>query len=144
MEDIHVRSPKNNEWEEYFTVRYKTLREPWGQPKGSEKDSEEDSAVHAAAFYNNKIIGVARLQKAEGTKGQIRYMGVLSSFEGKGVGSKLLKYLETKAKELGIETIILNARENALPFYRKNGYETFEKSYLLWGEIQHYLMQKSL
>ena len=145
QETIIIRSPENEtEWEEYFSVRYQTLRAPWHQPPGSERDEKENQAIHAAAFYNSKIIGVARLQQIEPGKGQIRYMGVLPEFNGKGIGSALLQFLENKAKENHITSIILNARENAVPFYIKNGYEVIEKSYLLWNEIQHYLMQKKL
>ena len=142
---IIIRSPESKEeWTEYFDVRYKILREPWKQPRGSEQDDEESKAIHAAAFYESNIIGVARLQTIAPSKGQIRYMGVLPGYNGKGIGSALLQYLEQKANEKQITSIILNARENAVPFYTKNGYQTVEKSYLLWGEIQHYLMQKEL
>jgi predicted GNAT family N-acyltransferase len=38
--------------------------------------------------------------------------------------------------------MILEARENAVPFYKSLGYEILKKSYLLFGEIQHYTMHK--
>lgn len=40
--------------------------------------------------------------------------------------------------------IVLNARENAIKFYEKNGYHIIEKSYLLFGKIQHYKMIKRI
>jgi hypothetical protein len=40
--------------------------------------------------------------------------------------------------------MILHAREVALDFYKKLDYELVEKSHLLFGEIQHYLMVKDL
>ncbi len=143
--NVIIRTPQTaEEWDNYYAVRYRTLRKPWNQPQGSERDDEEEQAVHAAAFAGNQIVGVARLQFLSAGKGQIRYMGVLPGFGKMGIGSKLLQYLETLAKEQGCAAIVLNARDYALPFYEKNGYRIKEKSYLLWGEIQHYLMEKTL
>jgi len=143
--NVIIRAPQTTEeWNNYYAVRYLTLRKPWNQPLGSERDDDEQQAVHAAAFAGNQIVGVARLQFLSADKGQIRYMGVLPDFGKTGIGSKLLKYLETLAKEKGGRTIVLNARDYALPFYEKNGYRIKEKSYLLWDEIQHYLMEKTL
>jgi predicted GNAT family N-acyltransferase len=40
------------------------------------------------------------------------------------------------------KNVILHAREMAVPFYERMGFQVTEKSHLLFGEIQHYLMQK--
>jgi predicted GNAT family N-acyltransferase len=55
-----------------------------------------------------------------------------------------MSYLEKVAMEKGWQEIILEARENAVPFYESIGYSIIEKSYLLFGEIQHYRMKKAL
>ena len=46
--------------------------------------------------------------------------------------------------EKGWTEIVLEARENAVPFYEAIGYTIVAESYLLFSEIQHYRMQKSL
>jgi tRNA-dihydrouridine synthase len=51
---------------------------------------------------------------------------------------------ERVACERGDTKIILHAREVALNFYTKLDYKLIEKSHLLFGEIQHYLMEKEL
>ena len=71
-------------------------------------------------------------------------MGVDARWRRKGIGKKLLRYLEEKGKEKGGKTIILHAREKAIPFYLECGYEVREKSHLLWGAIQHYEMYKQI
>jgi len=45
---------------------------------------------------------------------------------------------------MDLETVILHARENTLPFYQHHGYTLVERSFLLFDEIQHYLMSKRL
>jgi hypothetical protein len=50
--------------------------------------------------------------------------------------------MEKRAWEHGAHEIILHAREIAIPFYTNLNYTIIEKSHLLFGEIQHYLMSK--
>jgi ribosomal protein S18 acetylase RimI-like enzyme len=53
-------------------------------------------------------------------------------------------FAEEISKNRGDKKIILHAREIALGFYEKLGYQLIEKSHLLFGEIQHYLMEKNI
>jgi predicted GNAT family N-acyltransferase len=55
-----------------------------------------------------------------------------------------MAYLEKEAKQKGWTEIVLEARENAVPFYQAIGYTIVAESYLLFGEIQHYRMQKNV
>jgi len=73
---------------------------------------------------------------------QIRFMAVDFTYQGKGVGRNIMEAMEEYAWRLGVEKIVLHARENALRFYTKLGYELIHPSHLLFGEIQHFLMQK--
>lgn len=143
--EIEIRSPKTAaEWDSYYDLRYRILREPWNQPRGSERNVGDESALHAAYFHNGKILGVARLDLMENKIGQIRFMAVETDFQGKGIGEKLMLHLESISIENGVKKIILHARVIAIGFYQKLGYEMIEKSNLLFGEIQHYLMKKSI
>lgn len=143
---IEIRAPKNQqEWDKYYQLRWEILRMPWNQPVGSEKDNSEDSAIHFMAIdEHNKILGVCRLQKNSETEGQIRFMAVSEKAQGKGIGKLLITAAEKKAKELGMNYIILQARENAVPFYQACNYSILEKTFLLFNSIQHYLMTKKL
>ncbi len=143
---VKISEPQTpKEFEAYYLVRYETLRKPWNQPIGSEKDELEDQSIHLMAVdENNNVCGVCRLQFNSSFIGQLRFMGVLESAHGLGIGKKLVAYIEKKAKENGIQIIILHSRETAVPFYNKCGYSVIEKSYLMWGEIQHFLMSKTL
>jgi hypothetical protein len=38
----------------------------------------------------------------------------------------------------------LQARENAVAFYERNGFHVVKPSFLLFNEIQHFLMEKML
>ncbi|HEY1038188.1 MAG TPA: GNAT family N-acetyltransferase [Bacteroidia bacterium] len=132
------------DFDNYYALRYAVLRKPWGHPPGSEKDEQEDSSVHAFIKENNAVLAVCRLQLNSANTGQIRYMGVRPDMQGKGLGKIIISFLEKEAVNLGVNEIILHSRENAVEFYKSCGYELVEKSYLMWGEIQHYLMRKNL
>lgn len=133
------------DWEAYFNLRYQILRAPWQQPRGSERDNKEDQSLHALAVSDSGLyLGCGRSEKLDLQTIQIRYMAVSEAARGWGVGQQILHFLENRALLEGIQKVVLHARENALAFYLKQGYETIEKSHILFNEIQHYLMKKNL
>ena len=144
---MKIIEPKSSaEFEQYYNLRYEVLRRPWLQPKGSEKDDDDKSSIHRMIIdeSNGKAVAVGRLQFNTSEEAQIRYMAVSDNYQLKGYGNIIVKTLEDIALNKGIRNIILQARENALKFYWKNGYEIIEKSYLLFDEIQHWLMVKKI
>lgn len=143
MKAIFADNPKNIE--KILELRFKILREPWGQSKESSSDGNEDTSYNAfIEDEKGNAIACGRLQTNDVNTGQIRYMAVANGMQGKGLGKLILKALEQKAKELGLKKIELQARENALEFYKANNYNLKEKTHLLFGVVQHYLMEKQL
>ena len=132
-------------WQAYYALRYSVLREPWNQPHGSEVLQDEATAIHVMAVNKDeKVLGVARMHESEARQGQVRCVAVATDQQGKGVGKLIMSYLEMVATEKAWREMVLEARENAVPFYESLGYSIIEKSYLLFGEIQHYRMKKAL
>ena len=144
---VKIIEPKSSaEFIIYYNLRYEVLRKPWLQPKGSERDEEEETSLHRMIIDepNGKAVAVGRLQFNSIEEAQIRYMAVSDDYQGMGYGSEIVKVLGNIAREKGSQKIILQSRENAVKFYEKNGYKIIEKSYLLFDEIQHWLMEKEL
>lgn len=143
--EIEIRSPKTeSEWNEYYDLRYRVLREPWNQPRGSERNEGDLTGIHAAYFSQGKLTGIVRIDKSDESISQIRFMAVEFKEQGKGIGDKLMREMEVIAYERGDKKIILHAREIAIGFYEKLGYKLLNKSHNLFGEIQHFLMEKEL
>jgi GNAT superfamily N-acetyltransferase len=142
---LQIRSPKTEqEWQDYYQLRWRILRAPW-QQDGPARDENDDSSTHRMVYQTGgAVLAVGRLHRVDDGTGQIRYMAVDSSRQRMGFGTLLLLSLEDAAKDLGFVTVILQAREGAVPFYSKHGYAVVEKSFLLFNEIQHYLMKKML
>jgi N-acetylglutamate synthase-like GNAT family acetyltransferase len=143
MKIIEPHTPE--EFAQYYQLRYDTLRRPWNQPEGSERAEDDATALHAMLIDDaGAALGVCRLHLATPQEGQIRFMGIREDKQGQRLGDQLLLYFEEKAKTLGATHMTLQARENAVNFYRRNGYEVVEKTHLLFGSIQHYKMTKQL
>jgi ribosomal protein S18 acetylase RimI-like enzyme len=131
------------DFEYYYDLRWRILRKPWNQPQGSEKDELEDKSVHVMVCNDERIpVGVGRVHFNSDKEAQIRYMAVDENWQGKGLGKMVLNYLEEKVKEKGAESIVLNARENAVRFYERNGYKIIKEAHTLYGVIPHFEMKK--
>ena len=141
-----IEPTTSEEFKKYYNLRYEVLRKPWLQPKGSERDEEEETSLHRMIIDepNGKAVAVGRLQFNTIEEAQIRYMAVSDDYQGMGFGSKMLIVLDNIAREKGSRKIILQSRGNAVKFYEKNGYKTLKKSYVLFDEIQHWLMEKKI
>lgn len=140
-----IEPTTDEQWEQYYAIRYEVLRKPWNQPVSSTKDDTESLSQHFLVVDEiGNFVAAGRLQFNSAVEAQIRSMAVTKENQGKKIGSLLLNFLEEKAREKGIDKIILDARENAIEFYEANGYEIYEKSYLLFDTIQHYKMSKLL
>jgi len=135
----------NQQLNSILKLRYEVLRKPWSQTIDSATDQLEEKSINAF-IQNNKGVFIAcgRLQENENKIGQIRFMAVDQYYQGKGLGKLIITSLEEKAKELKLNKIQLQARENAVSFYKNNGYVMIEKTFLLWDQIQHFLMEKNV
>ena len=143
---MRIYEPKTKaDFDKYYDLRWRILRKPWNQPEGSEKDELEGESIHIAVAERDRIpIGVGRLHFNSHEEAQIRYMAVEEGLRSKGAGSLVLEELEKKAKRKGAEYAVLNARENAVGFYEKHGYEVIGKSHTLFGSVRHFRMRKYL
>lgn len=139
-----IQPDSAEDWKKYYALRYEVLREPWNQPLGSEVLNDEKTAIHAMVVEGEQVLAVARLHEPTKGVGQVRCVAVATEHQSKGVGKILMLHLEAEAKKRGMNQIILEARANAVPFYERLGYQITQKSYLLFGEIQHFTMSKTM
>jgi predicted GNAT family N-acyltransferase len=145
MLSFDIKSPETDEeYDRYFHLRWLLLRAPWNEPEGSEVDDIEPDCFHLMAHCDDEVIAVARLQFNTAREAQIRYMAVKPEYQRQGIGRQIIHRLEREAASHAVDTIVLDARDNAVPFYEALGYRVTQTSYLLFGEIQHYRMLKEL
>jgi predicted GNAT family N-acyltransferase len=142
---ITIRTPETKqEWDEYYDLRYRILRAPLDQPRGSEKNDGDATGVHFALYENDVLKAIARMDRADKYSAQVRFVAVEENSQGKGFGRLIMEATEHAAKERGDTKMILQARDYAVDFYLRLNYEVVEKSHVLFGVLQHFLMKKSI
>lgn len=133
---------------ETYTVRQEVLRK--GKPIETCHFIGDDATTtsHFGLFENEKLIGVVSVYKtnsilfAEKTQFQIRGMAVLEDFQSKGLGEQLLKTAENFCWEEKADLIWFNAREKAVSFYKKLGYEIIGDAFDISNVGIHFVMFK--
>lgn len=71
-------------------------------------------------------------------------MAVKANRRSKGMGSLILVALESLARQEGAKRLVCNAREDAIPFYAKNGFERRGELTDERGPVRHQQMVKTL
>ncbi|HGE6089116.1 TPA: YiiD C-terminal domain-containing protein [Vibrio cholerae] len=135
----------DNQLNKYFHFRWQMLREQWRMPIGSERD-EYDSMSHHRMIVDSRgyPMAIGRLYITPDCEGQIRYMAVKANRRSKGMGSLILVALESLARQEGAKRLVCNAREDAIPFYAKNGFERRGELTDERGPVRHQQMVKTL
>lgn len=97
----------------------------------NEFDSVDTYAFHAVLFTDENIpAACGRLYSNDSKCFIIGRIAVQKPFRGKGLGERIVKALENKARELGGHETELSAQVRAMGFYEKLGYFPFGEEYL--------------
>lgn len=113
-------------------------------------DDEKKSTLHFGVILEDKIVGVGSLfeQKNELINSkkqfQIRGMAILEEHHDKGFGTLLLHEIEAVCSAKKATTIWFNAREKAVVFYKKLGYEVTGKPFDIQRVGIHIVMKKTI
>jgi GNAT superfamily N-acetyltransferase len=113
----------SDQYEAMRRFREKILRVPIGLTLSEADLKGEDGQMHiAAVLEDGSIAGTALLKPLSSRTVKLRQMAISPSLQGKGLGRRMVLFVEARARKLGYETIELNARVYAQPFYEKLGY----------------------
>ena len=92
--------------------------------------------------YQKMIVGFASLSQ----EGLVDFLFVHRDFQGRGIGSTLLKQLERLARKKGMTQLKTEASITARGFFEKIGFKTVveQKKVLNGLEFSNFIMEKSL
>lgn len=134
----------SEEREACLALRWEVLRAPLGEPRGAEADEREDAAATAFVCDDaGRVVATGRLHEEGPGTGRVRYMAVRPGMQGRGFGRAVLAALEAEARRRGFAEVHLNARIEAVPFYRAQGYADLGEAPTYRG-ILHRRMGKAL
>ncbi len=111
------------EYREEVALRDRVLREPLGMKLTPEELALDKGDIHLAAFAGATLVGCMILKPHSATAIRMRQVAVDESVQGQGVGRLLMELTERTAVDLGYCEMTLKARESAVGFYLKQGYE---------------------
>ena len=119
------------------SLKYKGIipNDCWKEPYMSEQEllDEFSDRVHMYGYHqNNKLIGVIGVQEVKDVV-LIRHAYTLTSYQGKGIGSALLKFLLKKNQNSRLLVGTWRNAKWAIKFYEKFGFmvHTIEQSSFL-------------
>lgn len=129
--------------EETYPLRRLVLRKDLPHEPHEFQGDFDEQTFHLGYFLKNQLVGIVTIIK-NGDIAQLRGMAVLDELQGKGIGRKLVEKAEEALKENHFTKIWMNARENAVPFYRKLGYRIEGELFMIKPIGFHYVMTKYL
>lgn len=134
---------KSLAYNEAVELRNKVLRRPLGLKFDQRKLDQEFKDYHIACIDSAFIMGILLLTPKENGMVQMRQVAVHPSYQGMGIGRKLVNYAEAFAYLRNFEHIMLHARKESVLFYQKLGYMQKGEEFLEIN-IPHYYMEKTL
>lgn len=134
-----------DQFETYYDLRWRVLREPFQRPRGSEQDEYDQVGYHRMVVNSaGKAVAVGRLHFNSPDEGQIRFMASAPEHRGEGHGVAIVYALEQLARAEGAKHIVINSRDNTLGFYIKCGYDVVEEADTVKNPQAEHQLRKTL
>lgn len=132
----------SDEWQRAVRLREDILRKPQGSQFSKKELQEEKDHINVIGLLNNEVVATAVLVPEKRIIKMQRVV-VKDILRNGNIGSNMMKYCEAVSLERGFVKIYCHARDGAVRFYKKNGYDT-EGEYFNEDGIPHLKMIKSL
>lgn len=130
-------------YQKELRLRDKILRKPLGLSLLDEDLSQDKIDIHIGTFTDKILVGVILLSPINDSTLKMRQVAVDENYQGQGIGTAMVRFCEQYAKNNSFKVITMHARENAINFYEKLGYETIGEKFLEVS-IPHVKMLKNI
>ncbi|MBB6463130.1 GNAT family N-acetyltransferase [Flammeovirga kamogawensis] len=124
MRFIYITT-KDKFYQAAVDLRIATFFKEFDKPEILINDVYENDSFHIVCLdKHDVVIGTGRLNIEE-DKGIISQMAVSKEYQNHGIGRKIIEMMIEKCQKSNTQTIVLNAREDAIEFYQKFGFHKF-------------------
>ncbi|MBS1701877.1 MAG: GNAT family N-acetyltransferase [Armatimonadetes bacterium] len=124
-------------------LRRQVLRFPLGMDYTPEQLASESDSTHFAILDGAVAVATAMATPYTNEIVKIRQVAVDPSRQGQGLGRQVMFYAEDWSRAEGFAEAVLHARQVAVDFYLRIGYEIFDEPFEEVG-IPHRKMRKRL
>ena len=131
------------QYDQEVKLRQQILRGPLGLDIHEEDLDSETLQLHFGLFDEGDLKACVVILPFEDTQAKLRQMAVAEDLQGKGFGKILMEEVEKYLTETGFKEIELHARETAVGFYEKLGYEVCSEEFTEVN-IPHFKMIKAI
>jgi predicted GNAT family N-acyltransferase len=131
------------EYDASVVLRTRVLRAPLRLQPAPEERDEDQQLRHLGAFAGERLVACLMLQDLGDGAVKMRQVAVDFDRQGHGVGTRLVRYSESVAREQGQREMRLHARHSAVAFYERLGYEAYGEPFVE-VTVPHLAMKKRL
>jgi len=131
------------EYWETAAFRERLLRKPLGLHFTTTELEAESDSYHLACYRDGTLVACVVLKPVGRGKIRMRQLIVAEQCQRQGIGTALVARTESFARELGFPEMVMYARETAVAFYERLGYEK-EGEGFIEVTIPHFFMRKRL
>ncbi len=142
MEFIEIKWQSDRYLQE-IDLRDRLLRAPLGLVFTAEDLQAEQHQLHFGMTSGDHLVACLVVVPLDADTAKIRQMCVDDSHQRQGIGSSLMIRTEKELIERGFQSVELAARDIAVGFYKKLGYE-IEGEGFIEVTIPHFKMVKKL
>lgn len=128
---------------EMVELRNTILLEPIGLPYFDDAFEQDEESLFCGCYERGDLIACCVLTQLEKGLVRLRQMAVAEECQRRGIGSLLLTFAESVAKENGFMEMTLHAQRKVENFYLVNGYHFNGEEFIEAGVV-HILMNKIL
>jgi len=144
---IKIKIPRTREdFKAYYDLRYRVLRQPWGQVKDTEKDDYEPISQHFMAVDEDSgnIVGVVKVFEKSPGVGWVSHLAVDYKYQKKGIGKLLLEAVEQASRTSGYKILGCMSRLNTTAYFEKLGFQIVGLPTQYFGTTQVVWMEKPI
>lgn len=131
-------------YDDSIQLRHQVLRAPLGISFEAEDLAQEYNQIHLGCYSDSaELLAILVLWIQDDKTLKMRQVAVDPLHQKKGIGSVLVAASEAYAAKHNYKTIVLHARDEAVPFYERLTYKKVGKPFTEVG-IKHYKMKKQI
>jgi len=113
----------DKELEAAFEVRRQVFVEEQGISQDLEFDGRDSEALHMVVVDGDRVIGTARVLFLAANQAKLERMAVLKPFRCKGIGRRVISFLNEELRKRQVKQVVLHAQYSAVGFYKSCGFE---------------------